>query len=54
MIHMGVSINGEPPNGWFIYNGKSHSSGRLGGTPISGNPHIHEVGASLKNKNINT
>ena len=34
VIDMGVSINGVPPNGWFMINGKSHWSGWFGGTPI--------------------
>ena len=32
--HMAVSINGKPPNGWFVmvYNRKSHENGWFGGT----------------------
>ena len=38
---MGVSINGGTPK-WMVYSGTSQSKmDDLGGTPISGNPHIY-------------
>ena len=38
--NMGLSINGGTPN-MMGYNRKSHLNGWFGGTPISGNLHIH-------------